>query len=116
MIAIFQLDVNHWQAVDQQGDIPAAVSVHFVLFVKLNLMNYFIDGGATGNIGPIEHHRIHLSQTGIFALDSYTGDTIFPHEPFSGIIERRKTKLVLHLLEFAVGQWMFIKQVLIVLY
>lgn len=115
MAAVLQLNLDHRKAINQQGNITAAVPVHLFLPVEFDLMDYFIDRRAASNVGLLEYDRVDRTQFGIFPLDADPDDTVFPHEPLSGIVEGRKTELVLDLLEFTVCQGMFIKYLLIIL-
>ena len=115
MAAVLQFNLDHGKTVNQQGDIAAAVPVHLFLPVKFDLMDYFIDRRAASNVGPLEYDRVDCTQFGIFPLDADPDDTVFPHEPLSGIVEGRETELVLDLLEFTICQGMFVEYLLVVL-
>ena len=115
MAAVLQFNLYHRQAINQQGNIATAVPVHLFLPIEFNLMDNFIDRGATSNISPLEYDRVDRTQFGIFPLDADPDDTVFPHEPLSGIVEGRETELVLDLLEFTICQGMFVEYLLVVL-
>ena len=55
------------------------------------------------------------SQAGILPLDIHSSHPVLSHEPLGRIVERRKTQLVLHLQKLVVRQWVFAKDVFVVL-
>ena len=114
MILVLQLNMYHWDSIDQQRHIKSSVPlvIHLICLECLILVDYLVDARSPGNMLVVHHNQM---QCLIASLYMHIDFSVLTDLPFACIIKRSVRYIIFNLCKFTVTEWRIVQLCLVVL-